>query len=253
MLSLRAGMALSAVAVLLMAVGAATWSAWTGFAALTLTAGVLVGFGGIVGLLGAGPTALAPKWRFFIGSFLYWLAVDQLTKLGTTRLRLHVDEIPVIPGWLSIVHAQNFGAAFSSLEGHYWLFIAFTLVATLIVADLMRRMRADLSFMATVLGMVLSGAWGNALDRLTKGHVTDFIRVYTDAPGLSRWLIQNFGTNTWPIFNVADSALLVGVTLFLVHYLFLEEEDPPPLDEEDEDPAGAGSIDGGEAGPGTGG
>jgi signal peptidase II len=79
--------------------------------------------------------------------------------------------------------------------------------------------------MSTTLGMIMSGAIGNAIDRIHKGTVTDFIRVYSDSPSIKSWLIETFGTNEWPSFNVADSALVVGIILFLLHYIFLEEEE----------------------------
>ena len=234
----RTGAALTAAGFALFVLFAVLWGSLPGIAALLCTVGVLLAWPGLTLLaLDQRPEsplsfqqAIPQKWRMFGVTVGYWLLVDQATKYGTTLLRVRVDEIPVIPGWLSIVHAQNFGAAFSSLEGQYWLFIVFVAVATVIVFELLRRLPADSPFMAVTLGMMLSGAWGNGLDRLTKGHVTDFIRVYADTPALKSWLIENFGTNTWPIFNVADSVLLVGVTIFLLHYLFLEEDEPVEVD-----------------------
>jgi len=178
---------------------------------------------------------MSHKIPVFVISFFGLLAVDQLTKLWTiwTFPQPYVGELQIIDGWLSLTHAQNFGAAFSSLEGQWALFMVFTVVATVIVLDLLRRLRPDATFMAFVLGMILSGAMGNGLDRLRLGQVTDMIRVYTEYPPLKSWLVERFGTATWPIFNVADSVLLVGITLFLVHYLFLEEHES----EEDEDAA----------------
>lgn len=152
--------------------------------------------------------------------------IDQISKWWVvSNLTVGIDEIGILPGFLSVVHAQNHGAAFSSFEGQWGLFMVFTAVATVVVLDLVRRLRPDAAFMAAVLGLILSGAIGNAIDRIRMGYVTDFIRVYTDLEGPKAWLIQNFGTNTWPIFNIADSVLLIGVTLFLVHYLFLEESE----------------------------
>lgn len=166
-------------------------------------------------------------------------ALDQATKAWiVANVAYATEEIPVIPGFLSIVHAQNFGAAFSSLEGQWALFIVFTAIATVVILDLLRRLRPDAAFTAGILGLILSGAHGNGLDRLRLGHVTDFIRVYTDMPRPKAWLIENFGTNTWPIFNVADSVLLVGVSLYLVHYLFLEEAEEAVEGKPAEEPAG---------------
>ncbi|MEZ4321553.1 MAG: signal peptidase II [Myxococcota bacterium] len=167
------------------------------------------------------------KFVVFTAVLVAGIGLDQLSK-GWVVANLVVgrDEIPIIPGFLSVVHAQNHGAAFSSFEGMWGLFMVFTAVATVVVLDLLRRLRPDALFMAGVLGLILSGALGNGIDRIRMGYVTDFIRVYTELEGPKAWFIQNFGTNTWPIFNIADSVLLIGVTLFLVHYLFLEEAEP---------------------------
>ena len=51
------------------------------------------------------------------------------------------------------------------------------------------------------------------------------LRVYTDAPGPKRWLIERFGTNEWPSFNVADSAICIGIGLFVLHYFLFEKDD----------------------------
>lgn len=170
---------------------------------------------------------MANKFTVFAGVFFALLALDQATKSWTIWMfpRPGVGEVHLIPGFLSLVHAQNFGAAFSSLEGQQTLFLVFTVVATVIVLDLLRRLRTDALFMAGVLGMILSGAIGNGFDRVRLGHVTDMIRVYTEYPPLERWLVERFHTATWPIFNIADSVLLIGITFFLVHYLFLEEKE----------------------------
>lgn len=212
----------------LIAVGIGLFGVNVPLSVLLVCTGVLAAYGGSAMALmeRADRLPIPAHLAVFTFTLAYWLAVDQATKWWTIRsMRVGVDEIEVIPGLLSAVHAQNFGAAFSSLEGQFWIFIVFTFVATGIVFDLVRRMNPTQTFTAATLGMILSGAWGNGLDRLRIGHVTDFIRVYTDSPGLKTWFIQNFGTNTWPIFNIADSVLLVGVSVFLVHYLFLDEDE----------------------------
>jgi signal peptidase II len=81
--------------------------------------------------------------------------------------------------------------------------------------------------------LVFSGAVGNAIDRIHKQSVTDFLRVYTEHPKLKPWLVDTFGTYEWPSFNVADAAIVVGLGLFIVHFAFMQEDedelvpDPP--------------------------
>lgn len=157
---------------------------------------------------------------------LVWLVLDQITKFWIEgNLAYRLDEIKVIPGFFSIVHAQNPGAAFGLLGGfgnRYVVFAVFTVVALYIVWDMYRKLKPTDVFMPIALGLVLSGALGNAFDRIRQQYVTDFLRVYTDNPTLKGWLVDNFGTYEWPTFNVADIALVVGVIMFFIHGVFLD-------------------------------
>lgn len=175
---------------------------------------------------------------------LLGLALDQATKLWiVANVQEGGQEIKVIPGLFSIVHRQNPGAAFGMFrewEYRHWLFIAFTAVAGVVIVDLFRRLPKTDRFMSATLGLILSGAVGNAIDRVHKQTVTDFLKVYTDIPSLQAWLVSTFGTNEWPSFNVADSALVVGVLMYLFHQLFLEERTGQADDVEPSRPTGAG-------------
>ncbi|MCB9688056.1 MAG: signal peptidase II [Alphaproteobacteria bacterium] len=167
---------------------------------------------------------LSPRNLVFGSTVLACVAADQVTKRWVVAHLTHnIDEISIVPGWFSIVHAQNTGAAFSTMEGQMALFLVFTVVAVAVVLDMVRRTAADQRFVPFTLGMILAGALGNGIDRLLQGHVTDFLKVYAGHEPLRGWFIERFGTNVWPIFNVADSLLLVGVALFLVYWLVQRE------------------------------
>lgn len=169
-----------------------------------------------------------PKLWFFWGTLVLAVVADQLTKWWVAaNLVLYRDEIEVIPGLLSIIHAENKGAAFSALEDFAWripLFIAFAVVATVIILDLWRRLHVADRFHAFTMALILAGAWGNAIDRALEGEVTDFVLVYTEHPPVKAWLIEHVGMYQWPAFNVADMALVVGVSLFVLGTLFLSDE-----------------------------
>ena len=168
-----------------------------------------------------------PRNLIFFATVLVGMGLDQATKQWVVaNLQVGIDEISIVPGWVSIVHAQNFGAAFSTLDGQLALFLVFTVVAVLVILDLFRRLPTESRFLPFCLGLILSGAHGNRRDRVLQGDVTDFIKVFTEVPALKGWLIESFGTNVWPIFNVADSSLLVGVALFALHYLAMGDEEP---------------------------
>ena len=168
----------------------------------------------------------------FFSAFVAVVILDQATKYWIRgHLVEDVGAIDMVPGLFQIVHAENPGAAMSILRDFPYrtaLFLGFTVVAIGVVGDMFRKLPKDDRFMATTLGLVMAGAIGNAIDRALKGTVTDFLRVYTEAASIKGFLVHNFGTASWPSFNVADSALCVGVGLFLVHYLFLEEKAPAP-------------------------
>jgi len=98
-------------------------------------------------------------------------------------------------------------------------------------------------FLATTLGLILSGALGNLIDRVYKpvfgvpnhrgeleygATVTDFVRFYTDDPEWAAFFIKWFGMAEYPAFNVADANLVVGVGFFLIHYLFFEGREKAP-------------------------
>lgn len=198
---------------------------------------------------------MSRKAIWFWTTFVLALILDQATKIWVyTNLEYRVDEIQVIPGFLSIVHAQNPGAAFGILvdfEHRHLVFLAFTVVALGVIADMYRKVPGHDRLLGFALGLILSGAVGNAIDRVHKRTVTDFIRMYSDNPSIKPTLIEWFGTNEWPSYNVADAALLIGVILFMAHSMLVDDGDeaepaaksPPndaPLEPPDESARAAG-------------
>jgi signal peptidase II len=165
-----------------------------------------------------------PRNMVFVTTLVLGLAADQASKVWVwENLELHVDEITIIPGWFSIVHAQNTGAAFSTMEGQQGLFLVFTLIVVPVVLYLVRAQEPQMRFIPLSLGLVLAGAVGNGIDRLRLGYVVDFFKVFGGREPLRGTLIDTFGTNVWPIFNVADSMLLVGVSLFVLYWAMLRD------------------------------
>ena len=187
---------------------------------------------------------MSGKYRLFTVVTLVFLVLDQVTKIWVVRnLEYQRDEIQIIDGWFSLVHAQNKGAAFgfmSNNDNAMVFFAVFTLIAVGVLGQMLREMESNETLQIWGVSLVASGALGNAIDRAHKQSVTDFLRVYTEHPSLQPWLIENFRTYEWPSFNVADAAIVVGLGLFMVDYLFFQKEeeelpsDPPEkmLDEE---------------------
>jgi signal peptidase II len=145
-------------------------------------------------------------------------------------------ELPVLPGFLSFVHRQNPGAAFGMLvdfEHRMLVFGAFTVVAVGVLVSMYRSLEPGDRLQSTIVAMIASGAAGNAFDRMHKATVTDFVKVYSDHPGVSAWLVETFGTDEYPTFNIADSCIVVGVCLYLLHYLLVAFERPTAVSSED--------------------
>lgn len=139
------------------------------------------------------------------------VALDQATKALLVRsLELH-DYRPLVDGFLSLSHVHNRGAAFGVLSNsslpHQPLFLAgLSLAALLAIAYYFVRLPATARLPRLALALVLGGAIGNLIDRLRLGYVVDFIHVY-------------WREHAWPDFNVADSAITVGVVLLILDIL----------------------------------
>lgn len=189
---------------------------------------------------------MSAKWVWFTIVCVVGLVLDQVTKFWIkANLVYRGSGIEVIDGYFDIVHAQNPGAALGLLgtvPGARYIFVAFTVVAVIVVINMQRQLKSGEKFLPVVLGLILSGALGNAVDRIINegGRVTDFLRFHTTGnPGLNDWLANNWPyMNEYPSFNVADMALVIGVILFIIHYLFLEEK-PAAEPEEPEEPVDA--------------
>ena len=140
------------------------------------------------------------------------LIVDQLTKLYIDRTMKLYQSIPVIEGLFSITYLRNKGAAFSFLSDASWrlpFFIMATTIAVIAILVAFGKLRDDQRFAAFSLTLILSGAIGNLIDRVRMGEVIDFLDVY-------------WQSHHWPAFNVADSAICVGVAMLALD-MFLEE------------------------------
>src|SRR5262249_48072531 len=137
--------------------------------------------------------------------------LDQASKWWVAR-SLDIHEFrPLIEGVLSLSHVQNRGAAFgilseADLPYQAALFSAVSLLALVAIAVYAFRLPAEARLPQIGLALVLGGALGNLIDRVRLGYVVDFIHLY-------------WGTHQWPDFNVADSAITVGVALLILDML----------------------------------
>ncbi len=138
------------------------------------------------------------------------LVLDQVTKyIVVARIRLY-DVIIVIPGFFNITHVRNKGAAFSILSNlpEFWrgsFFITVTIIAVAVIIALIVKTQERLPVYA--FSLIAGGALGNVVDRIRYGEVVDFIQ----------WYVKSY---YWPSFNVADSAVTIGVVLLAIEMLF---------------------------------
>jgi signal peptidase II len=149
-----------------------------------------------------------------------WVSVlvvilDQVTK-QLAESRLAWGEPVEIYSWFNLMLAYNRGAAFSFLSDaagwQRWFFIIIGGVAVIVILFWMRRLSSSEHLTAASLALILGGAVGNIIDRFLYGHVVDFIQ----------WHYQDW---YWPAFNVADSAITVGVTFLIAASLVARRGD----------------------------
>lgn len=133
--------------------------------------------------------------------------LDQLVKHWVaTSIALGTSHV-VIPGVLALTDLHNDGAAWSMLQGQQWLFAIISVVAIAVIGYLMFRWRRQWPLMIGLV-LVLAGTLGNFIDRLMNGYVVDMFEL----------LFVNF-----PVFNVADSCLTIGVLILII--AILQEDD----------------------------
>jgi signal peptidase II len=149
--------------------------------------------------------------------------LDRWTKhVVAQRISLY-SHIQIIPGFFRLTHTENTGAAFSLFADSPapWktgMLIAFSVIALLVVSVLL--WKNDHAHLATGIGLslIMGGATGNLWDRLVRGRVVDFLLFY----------VKRY---QWPVFNLADSAIVVGAGLLILEILFhgaVEREDARP-------------------------
>ncbi|HYU34705.1 MAG TPA: signal peptidase II [Thermoanaerobaculia bacterium] len=147
------------------------------------------------------------KLRYLFVS-LGLIALDQWTKwLVEIHLPQHMAQ-PIIPGLLNLTHVRNTGVAFGlfasqGMSGGSWLLTLLGLAALAAVAIYFWFASAHDRLLLVSLALVVGGAVGNLIDRMSSGAVTDFIDVYV-------------GSYHWPSFNVADSAISIGIVLMAI-------------------------------------
>jgi signal peptidase II len=142
-------------------------------------------------------------WAYYLVAVAVFV-IDFVTKKIIERTMELNDRIEVLGNFFILTSIRNRGAAFGILQEQRWLFLFITIaVVAAIIWYFQRSYRTGRPLLMIALSMVLGGAVGNFLDRALYGQVVDFLQF-------------NFGSYTFPIFNLADSGICIGVVLVIV-------------------------------------
>ena len=150
---------------------------------------------------------------FFLDKLFYIItvlvfALDQYTKkMAIVHLKSVGLKYPVIKKMLYFYYVENYGAAFGILQGKIWLFKMIAIMAILVIIIYSKLLRKEDYLSQLALAFLLGGALGNFFDRLHFGYVVDFIYF-------------KYKTFEWPVFNLADVFIDIGVFILLLSFVF---------------------------------
>jgi signal peptidase II len=162
----------------------------------------------------------------------FWiLFVDQWTKHAVQQRLVLYQKVEVIQGFFNLVHVRNTGGAFGVFGGERgglgsWLFVMVSIIAIGSILFLFLRLKEDERILPLSLSLVLSGAIGNLIDRLRYGEVVDFLDFY-------------LFSYHWPAFNIADSAICLGIGLMALKILILDRHKLKSISTKSQAPASA--------------
>ena len=152
------------------------------------------------------------RYRILLVVSALVLVLDQASKLYIDRSMALHSSITVIGNFFNITYLRNKGAAFGILANSAYrlpFFLLVSAVAVCVIFVVIKKLREDQRLAAISLSLIFSGALGNLIDRVRLGEVIDFLDAH--------WYDHH-----WPAFNIADSAICVGVFLLAID-MFLEE------------------------------
>ncbi len=154
---------------------------------------------------------------------MYWIimiigliGIDQWTKWFFFTNRENFSQFEIIKDFFYLSYVENRGAAFGILQNFRWFFIVLTIVAVVVL--IWYFLKNDNKLLRLSLSFIIAGAIGNFIDRLLRGFVVDFLDFYP------------FGYN-FPVFNVADICVNIGVFILIIYVLFVYKEPDKRSDE----------------------
>ncbi len=138
------------------------------------------------------------------------IVADYITKLWAERVLTKISSIPLIENVFHLTYVENRGIAFGMFSGGRVVFIAVSLIVMAVLLIIVFKTPKDTRtvWLKGGASLVIAGAIGNLIERIIKGYVVDFF---------------DFRLINFPVFNVADIAVCVGVVMLLIHFLFAED------------------------------
>ncbi len=155
------------------------------------------------------------KWRIFVAFVLAVIICDQISKLIISRLMYRGQIIPVIPHIFNITYVKNPNAAFGISIGSPVIMMVLTSLATALLIFYFAKLREKGSLLYVGLALIIGGAIGNLIDRIRMRQVIDFIEI-----GIRQY--------KWPVFNIADSCVTIGIIVILWSWIFGKKSDVNP-------------------------
>lgn len=144
----------------------------------------------------------------FILSFVI-VVLDQLSKYAAIKHLKEAIPITIIPNFFRLTYVENYGAAFGILQNRKWFFIIITCAVVICLTFFLIKYYYKINFLMRIgLGMLLGGTIGNFIDRVRFGYVVDFFSF------------RLFNRYEFPVFNIADIAIVIGTIIILILILF---------------------------------
>jgi len=146
-------------------------------------------------------------WLVIAGAIV---ALDQIAKILVTMFLGRTESVSVIPYLFDFVYVENTGAAFSILSGNTVFLGIVSVLFCIGVLVYWYKNKPTHNLMKTALTLLFAGAFGNAIDRIFRGYVVDFIST---------------SFMEFPVFNIADISIVFGAFLLIVYVMFYEKEE----------------------------
>jgi signal peptidase II len=147
------------------------------------------------------------------------LVIDQITKAVIVHKLALGEKITIISDFFYITHVTNRGAAWGILQGHSWLLLIIAMIASCLIIVKLRWLTEGLLERYFIIFVIFSGIIGNSVDRIWRREVIDFL----DFIAWPAYKNGSWQLTSWPAFNVADSAICVGVCAYFISLLLRPE------------------------------